>query len=241
MPPYRTLLSHVAPALSMVLAAMAMLMPARGAAPLALPLSGSAVTVIERFLLAQTTGLPGKVSITLDTPRSGALPSCEEPEAFLPPGTRPWGRVSVGVRCNENPPWTRYVAAHIAIVGSYYVAARPIAAGQALTLADVAVREGDLATLPASVVVDPAQLSGVVASNRIASGAPIRRELLRAVVLVQQGQSIRIVTRGAGFVASAEGKAMTDAAAGAVVQVKMQGGQLLSGIVRPDGIVERNN
>ena len=241
MPPYKTLLSHVAPALSMVLAAMAMLMPARGAAPLALPLSGSAVTVIERFLLAQTTGLPGKVSITLDTPRSGALPSCEEPEAFLPPGTRPWGRVSVGVRCNENPPWTRYVAAHIAIVGSYYVAARPIAAGQALTLADVAVREGDLATLPASVVVDPAQLSGVVASNRIASGAPIRRELLRAVVLVQQGQSIRIVTRGAGFVASAEGKAMTDAAAGAVVQVKMQGGQLLSGIVRPDGIVERNN
>ena len=241
MPPYKTLLSHVAPALSMVLAAMAMLMPARGAAPLALPLSGSAVTVIERFLLAQTTGLPGKVSITLDTPRSGALPSCEEPEAFLPPGTRPWGRISVGVRCNENPPWTRYVAAHIAIVGSYYVAARPIAAGQALTLADVAVREGDLATLPASVVVDPAQLSGVVASNRIAPGAPIRRELLRAVVLVQQGQSIRIVTRGAGFVASAEGKAMTDAAAGAVVQVKMQGGQLLSGIVRPDGIVERNN
>lgn len=239
--PYRTLLSHVAPALSMVLATMAMLMPARGAAPLAMPLSGSAVPVIERFLLAQTAGLPGKVSITLDTPRSGALPSCEEPEAFLPPGTRPWGRVSVGVRCNENPPWTRYVAAHIAIVGSYYVAARPIAAGQALTRADVAVREGDLATLPASVVVDPAQLSGVVASNRIDSGAPIRRELLRAVVLVQQGQSIRIVTRGAGFVASAEGKAMTDAAAGAVVQVKMQGGQLLSGIVRPDGIVERNN
>lgn len=241
MPPYRTLLSHVAPALSMVLATMAMLMPARGATPLAMPLSGSAVPVIERFLLAQTAGLPGKVSITLDTPRSGALPSCEEPEAFLPPGTRPWGRVSVGVRCNENPPWTRYVAAHVAIVAIYYVAARPIAAGQALTPADVAVREGDLATLPASVVVDPAQLSAVVASNRIASGAPIRRELLRAVVLVQQGQSIKIVTRGAGFVASAEGKAMTDAAAGAVVQVKMQGGQLLSGIVRPDGIVERNN
>ena len=61
------------------------------------------------------------------------------------------------------------------------------------------------------------------------------------VVLVQQGQSIKLVTRGAGFVASAEGKAMTDAAAGAVIQVKIQGGQLLSGIVQPDGSVERNN
>jgi flagellar basal body P-ring formation protein FlgA len=239
MPLHRTLLSLVAPALCCALAAMAM--PARGATPLALPLPSGAGRAIEQLLLVQTAGLPGKVSITLDTPRLGALPPCEAPEAFLPSGVRPWGRVSVGVRCNESPPWTRYVAAHVALVANYYVAARPIAAGQALTPADVAVREGDLAALPASVVVDPAQLSGVVASNRIASGAPIRRELLRGMVLVQQGQSIKLVTRGAGFVASAEGKAMTDAAVGAVIRVKMQGGQLLSGIVQPDGSVERNN
>ena len=237
MPLHRTLLSFVAPALCWVLAAM----PARGATPPSMQLSGSAGSAIEQLLLVQTAGLPGKVSIALDTPRLGALPPCVAPEAFLPPGTRPWGRVSVGVRCDENPPWTRYVAAHIAVVASYYVAARPIAAGQALTPADVTVREGDLAALPASVVVDPAQLSGVVASNRIASGAPIRRELLRGVVLVQQGQSIKIVTRGAGFVASADGKAMTDAAAGTVIKVKIQGGQLLSGIVQPDGSVERTN
>ena len=42
------------------------------------------------------------------------------------------------------------------------------------------------------------------------------------------------------FEVSAEGKAMTDAALGAVVQVKMEGGKLLSGIVRPNGIVERS-
>jgi flagellar basal body P-ring formation protein FlgA len=234
MPLHRTLLCLLAPALY-VLAAMTM--PARGATPLA----GGAGAVIEQFLMTQTAGLPGKVSITIDTPRLSALPPCEAPEAFLPSGVRPWGRVSVGVRCNESPPWTRYVAAQVALVASYYVAARPIAAGQASAPADVAVREGDLAALPASVVVDPAQLSGVVALNRIASGAPIRREMLRGVVLVQQGQSIKLVTRGAGFVANAEGKAMTDAAAGAVVQVKMQGGQLLSGVVQPDGSVERNN
>lgn len=237
MSPHRSLLSRAAPFLCGALATLALPMPARGVEPLA----GSAGPAIERLLVAQTAGLPGKVTITLDTPRAGALPPCGAPEAFLPSGARPWGRVSVGVRCNENPPWTRYVPAYVAMAGNYYVAARSIAAGQALTAVDVAVREGDLATLPASVVVDPAHLSGVVASNRIASGAPIRRELLRGVVLVQQGQSIKLVTRGAGFVASAEGKAMTDAAAGALVQVKIQGGQLLSGVVQPDGSVERNN
>ena len=46
------------------------------ARPLPVPLSGSAQPVIERFLLNQTTGLPGKVSITIDTPMSGTLPSC---------------------------------------------------------------------------------------------------------------------------------------------------------------------
>ncbi len=219
----------------------AMTAPARSATSQPAPLSGSARPVIEHFLLSQTAGLPGKVGITVNTPMSGALPPCEALEPFLPSGARLWGRVSVGVRCNANHPWTRYVPAYIAVVGTYYVAARPINAGQALTLADATVHEGDLTTLPGSVIVDPAQLNGVIASNQIASGAPLRRELLRAVAVVQQGQTVKVVTQGAGFVVSTEGKAMTNAAAGAVVWVKMQGGQLLSGIVHPDGTVERPN
>lgn len=222
----------------MVLAALVVLTtPARSATPQ--PLAGSARPVIEQFLLTQTAGLPGKVIIRIDTPTSGALPPCEALDPFLPSGTRLWGRLSVGVRCNANQPWTRYVPVYIAVVSTYYVAARPINAGQVLTLADSAVREGDLTTLPGSVIVDPAQLNGVIASNQIASGAPLRRELLRSITLVQQGQTVKVLTQGAGFIVSAEGKAMTHAAAGAIVQVKLQGGQLLSGVVRPDGMVER--
>jgi flagella basal body P-ring formation protein FlgA len=149
--------------------------------------------------------------------------------------------VSVGVRCNQDQPWTRYVPAYIAVMGSYHVAARPINAGQALMPDDIAVRQGDLTTLPASVIDDPAQLNGVIASNRIASGAPLRRDLLRGVTVVKQGQTVKVVTQGAGFLVSTVGKAMTNSAAGKMVQVKIQGGQLLSGIVRPDGTIERPN
>jgi len=194
---------------------------------------------IERFLSSQTAGLPGKVGISIDTPTSGDLPPCAAPEPFLPSGARLWGRVSVGVRCSADPPWTRYVSTYVAVVGVYYVAAHPISAGQALTLADALAREGDLTKVPASVVVDPAQLMGVTALNPFASGAPLRRELLRAVNLVHRGQTVKVLTRGTGFVVSAEGKAMTNGSAGTLIQIKMQGGQLLSGMVRPDGIVER--
>lgn len=237
-----SLIRRLALALPLVMATlMALTTPARGATSQPAPLSGSARPVIEHFLLSQTAGLPGKVGITIDMPMSGALPPCEALEPFLPSGARLWGRVSVGVRCNAKQPWTRYIPAYIAVVGTYYVAARQINMGQTLTLADTIAREGDLTTLPNGVIVDPAQLNGVTASNNIASGAPLRRELLRSVVLVQQGQAVKVVTQGAGFVVSAEGKAMSHAAAGAIIQVKMQGGQLLSGVVRPDGIVERAN
>jgi flagella basal body P-ring formation protein FlgA len=203
------------------------------------PRPGNSREMIEQFLLPQTAGLPGKVNISMDAAMAAALPSCVAPELFLPSGSRLWGRVSVGVRCSAEQPWTRYVSTYIAVVGVYYVAARAITAGQALTLADTQAREGDLTSLPASVIVEPTQLNGVIASNRIAAGAPLRRESLRAAAMVQRGQTVKVVTQGTGFVLSTEGMAMTNAPVGALIQVKIQGGQMLSGIVRPDGAVER--
>ncbi|MEO8013731.1 MAG: flagellar basal body P-ring formation chaperone FlgA [Polaromonas sp.] len=220
-------------------ALLALAAAAHGAAPL--PLSGYARPVIEQFLSTQTAGLPGQVQISIDAPHSGSLPPCDALEAFLPGGALLRGRVSVGVRCNAAPRWTRYVQARIALMGTYLAAARQIEAGQALGPADTVTREADMTTLPASVVVDSSQLEGQVTRNRIAAGAPVRREQLRGVSLVQQGQTVKVVSRGPGFVVSTEGKAMAAAAAGALVQVRMQGGQLLTGTLGADGIVDRGN
>ena len=226
-------------AMAALLALAVLALDAHGAGPL--PLSGDARPVVEQFLASQTAGLPGKVQISIDAPLSSSLPPCAALEAFLPAGARLRGRVSVGVRCNAEPRWTRYVQARIAIIGSYQAAARQIEAGQALVPADTVMREADLATLPASVVVDARELAGQVALHRIAAGAPVRREQLRGVSRVQQGQTVKVVSRGQGFVVSAEGKAMTAAAAGALVQVRLQGGQLLTGTLGADGTVERGN
>lgn len=240
MPAPTLLLSRLASSLVLVLASLAALSPpARAGTSQPAPLSGSARPVIETFLQNQAAGLPGRVVITIDTPMSGALPPCDVLEPFLPGGARLWGRVSVGVRCSSGQPWTRYVPAYVAVHGNYYVAARPIGAGQVLTPADAAVREGDLTALPRGVVVDAAQFDGVTTLNTIASGAPLRRESLRAAMAVQQGQNVRMRARGPGFTVSTEGKAMTSAAIGAMVQVKTPGGQLLSGTVLADGSVER--
>lgn len=239
MPTRRSLHWQLAAAFPVILVLAAFASATHSATPLLL--SGYARPVIEQFLATQTADLPGRVRISIDTPLSGDLPPCDALEPFLPSGSRLWGRVSVGVRCNASQPWTRYVQAYIAVIATYQVATRQIEAGQALSPSDTAAREADLTTLPASVIVDSTQLGGMVALNRITLGAPIRRELLRGMSIVQQGQTIKVATRGPGFVVSTEGKAMTSAATGALIQVKIQGGQLISGIVRPDGSIERAN
>lgn len=129
----------------------------------------------------------------------------------------------------------RYVQARVAIEGRYIVAARAIEAGQALGASDLAERTGDLGALPRSVVTDAAELKGVVAVNRIAAGAPVRREAVRGVVVIQQGQTVQVVAQGPGFTVSTEARAMTRAEVGATVQAKTRDGRLVSGVADEGG------
>jgi flagellar basal body P-ring formation protein FlgA len=224
----KRLLKTVLPALAAGLAAAASVAAA--------PLAGDARAAVDKLLQAQIAGLPGKVSIRVEAPGSGPLPACDALEAFLPRGAAAWGRVSVGLRCHsDQKPWTRFVLAHVAVEGQYFVAVRNIETGQAFGAGDFAARTGDLTALPRSVVTDAAQLQGVVAANRIASGAPLRRELVRGVSVIQQGQTVKVVAKGPGYSVSTEARAMTSAGAGSTVRAKTLDGRLVSGIADEEG------
>jgi flagella basal body P-ring formation protein FlgA len=201
------------------------------------PLDGSdARAVVQQFLKTQTAGLPGQARIRVTLPGS-ALPACEALEAFLPNGASAWGRVSVGLRCPGERPWTRFVQAHVALEGRYLVAARALDAGRPLGAGDVAARTGDLTALPKSVLVDPAELKGMVTVNRVAAGAPLRREQLRGTVVIQQGQTVQVVAEGQGFTVSTEARALNRAEIGATVQAKTRDGRLVSGVAGEEGQV----
>ena len=68
---------------------------------------------VEQFLLRQSIGLPGKVSVQVVPPSGGRAPECVDPEPFLPAGAAPYGRVNVGLRCGGERPWTRYMQARV--------------------------------------------------------------------------------------------------------------------------------
>jgi flagella basal body P-ring formation protein FlgA len=194
---------------------------------------------VEQYLHSQTQGLPGKVTTSVGTldPRTQLAP-CSAMEPFTLPGSRLWGKSTVGVRCLGPANWTVYVPVQIRITGSYVVTVRPLAAGQPLTATDLAVRQGDLTNMPPSVLSDPEQGIGKTLRNGLGSGQPVRSDILIAPFVVQQGQDVRLISKGPGFAVSNEGKALNNASEGQVARARTGNGQTVSGIARPRGIIE---
>ena len=88
------------------------------------------------------------------------------------------------------------------------------------------------------VLTDMALAVGRTSTLSLAAGAPLRADQLRSKPVVQQGQSVRVVSGGAGFSVSALGQAIGTAGDGQVVQVRTAAGTILSGVARSGGLVE---
>lgn len=194
---------------------------------------------VEQFLQVQSAGLPGQVSIAVGQvdPRTN-LAACPSPEAFLPPGGKVWGKTTVGVRCTAPSTWILYVQATVSVLGEYVATAAPVSQGQVIGASDIVKARGDLTTMPNGIVTDAAQAVGRTMGASLPAGTPLRADLLKSQMVIQQGQVVKIVTNGPGFSVSGEGRALTNGSEGQTVQARTQAGQVISGVARSGGVVE---
>ncbi|SHM49890.1 flagella basal body P-ring formation protein FlgA [Duganella sacchari] len=194
---------------------------------------------VEQFLQVQAGGLPGEVTVTVGAidPRM-SLAACPDPQAFFMPGARAWGKTTVGVRCATPSTWTVYIQANVMVVGEYLAAAAPLVQGQPIDANQLTTLKGDLTMLPPGIATDASQVVGRSAMVSLPPGTPLRLDTLRSKPVVQSGQLVRLVSSGNGFSVSAEGRAMSTAGDGQVVQVKTGNGQQITGIAKSGGLVE---
>ncbi|HSI28988.1 MAG: flagellar basal body P-ring formation chaperone FlgA [Methylophilaceae bacterium] len=194
---------------------------------------------ITEFLVTQTIGYPGKVSVNAGSIDPNLrLAACPDPQVFMPQGSRAWGKTSVGVRCNAPNIWTIYVQATVSITAQYLVAAAPLAQGRIISSQDLIFESGDLTQLPAGVFTDIGQAVGRSVNISMNAGTVLRQEMLKMAPVVQQGQTVMVTSTGKGFSVSAEGQAMANAIEGQIVQVKVANGQVVNGIARNGGQIE---
>jgi len=195
--------------------------------------------VVAAFVRAQTQGLPGRVEVNQAgvDPRL-SLTRCDNLEAFQPPGARLWGNSTVGVRCQSPERWSLFVPVQVHVWNDVVVSTRAIPRGQVLKPDDVALQNLDLTQLPKGVLTDTGEAVGKTASGHVAGGMPVRADMLRAVAVVLQGQTVRVVFVGSGLRVSSEGRALGNAGPGEPVQVKTASGKLIKGIAQGPGVVE---
>lgn len=214
---------------------------------LALALSGSTSLAAESGMIVetavqharlQTRSYPGNVTITPSKTNFPPLPECSAMEGFTPPGAKMMGRVAVGVRCLAPQAWSVLVPLTISASATYVTTTRPLAAGQVIQPEDLSVLTTDASALPTGAVSDPAQAIGKAVRNSLGAGQALRSDGLLAPLVIRQGQTVKVVSKGNGFAVSSEGKALGNAAVGQMVQIRMMSGQSVQGIARADGSVE---
>jgi len=194
---------------------------------------------VQDFLAVQIKGLPVGTSFSVGSidPNNNLAP-CPILEASMPARSRAWGKTTVHVRCQTEGAWSLYVPVQIKVMGEYLVAARPLTQGQVVSDQDLLRQSGDLAELPAGILTERQQAIGKTVAIGMTSGRPLRSDMLRQPLAIQQGQSVKLVTRGAGFRVATEGRALNSAADGQLAQARVHSGQTLSGIARTGGLIE---
>lgn len=195
---------------------------------------------LREFVQARAPSLPGKVEVELGRypANSERVQACRQWEVFLPERANLWGRVSLGARCTQGPAQSLYVPLQVRIEGRAVVAARHIASGEMIQAEDLQMVETDLGSLPPDVILDGKAATGRVTRSAIPPGRPLREGLLRQEVLIEAGQPVRVMLQDGALSVSNEGTAISSAARGQSVRVRLPDGRILSGIASEAGRVE---
>lgn len=196
---------------------------------------------VERHAKLLAEGQAGDIRVDSGPIDLSRLAACSKVETYTPPNTRTIGRTHIGVRCTESANWNILVPVHISVRAAYLTTSRALSAGQTIHSDDLKVSFGDISSLPTGTISRTDQAEGKILRNSIGPGQVLRSEQLQSPYVIQQGQSVKVLSLGPGFSVKASGKALNNAAEGDLARVRMQSGKTVSGIAQHDGTILLKN
>lgn len=181
-----------------------------------------------------------RYEITLDRldPRL-RLPVCGKPvEVFAPPGYRPLGTTTLGVRCKQTRNWSIYVTAHIKAFRHIAVLTNPVARGSIIKSTDVVLREHDVGRLSGGYFSDTQHVAGHHAKRSLSAGMVLSPGELSAPRWVTRGQTVTLFVDTGSLQVRAQGEALADGAENDLVKVRnTMSGKVVNGFVTAPGTV----
>ncbi len=204
------------------------------------PAAAGSIDAEIRSLIERDAGGNGRrLEIAIGQPDSRLAPApCPKIEAFLPAGTRAWGRVNVGLRCKNGAAWTVFLPVTVKVYGKALAATKSLMSGTLPTDNEVELVETELSRDPGTPVTELPQIAGRILARALFPGQVLRLEQFRAAPVIGQGDQVKLVARGPGFSISADGEALAHALEGQSVRVKTDSGRVVSGTARQGRVVE---
>jgi flagella basal body P-ring formation protein FlgA len=153
--------------------------------------------------------------------------------ASLPAGMAVQARATVGVTCAGPTHWTVYVPVTVESKINVLVLTHAVNRDARLTAADVTVETRRTAGPGNAYLASPAELGGRTVRRPLPTGTVLSVDMFTPDLIVHRGQAVTLVSSGSAVEVRAGGRAMTDGAAGARIQV-----QNLSSLRVVEGVVE---
>ncbi|MFZ7310169.1 flagellar basal body P-ring formation chaperone FlgA [Comamonas jiangduensis] len=185
----------------------------------------------------QSMPLRMEVQVGKLDPRLNLAP-CLRVEAYLPSGSKLWGRTRIGMRCVEGAkPWNVFMPVTIRAFGPAWVLVNNVSMGEVLTHEHAMQSEVDWAESPHSIIALPDDWVGQTAARNLTAGMALRQTMVKAPEIFKPGAGVKVLVQGSGFAVTSSGKALESGSAGQNVRVRMENGRTVIGTVNQQGEV----
>jgi flagellar basal body P-ring formation protein FlgA len=167
------------------------------------------------------------------------LVACKQaPKAFLAPGAKMQGKLTVGLRCSGPKPWTVYIPAQIKIFTNVVAAAHPLFRGDKITAADLISVRQELSQLRRGYFTQNKEVVGKKITQNLVAGRALTPRGVKAPLLVHRGEKVTILASVGTLKVKVKGKALQDAAKGELVSVRnVRSKRIVQGIAIKPGVV----
>lgn len=168
------------------------------------------------------------------------LRQCESPLAtYDPPSPKDFGRVSIGVRCNDNPGWSLYLSALVAADIPVVVSKKVLTRNQMLGAEDIEVQVLASERLYGGFLRDNAEVIGKRMRRDLNPGQPLSAAMLVLPKAVSFGKLVTLVSKSGGFEVRMQGKALGSGGVGESVMVEnIKSKRKITGIILGQNMVE---
>jgi len=196
---------------------------------------------VESFLLQQHTENKENTEIVVgNLDNRLKLVKCKNPlQAYLPPGGRVRGNISVGVRCQGERPWSIYVTARVNQYAEVYVVTNSRARGESLSQADTTLKRTNISLLNNGYVTDFKDVKGKILKRTVSPGTVLTSTMLYRPDLIKRGERVSILARTNSIEIRMRGESLSGGAVGEKIRVKnLSTNKIVEGTITSDGNVE---